>query len=343
MTRWSSYELLRSIEMRGKVGTWVWDVPTGAVEWSPGLYRIFGVDPATPASLELYQRLLHPDDRLDLDTTTMIRDSGTIFDRELRIIRPDGTMRWLRGYGDVLVDGDGEVRQAAGVVFDITTERAMTDALKRTSLRNASLSARLGGVIWVADPAGIVTDLHGWSELTGQGLADVQRNGWLDVVHPEDLVATRQTWLGALEQRTGFTMRYRIRCQDGAYRRFEATATPVLNRDGQMVELVGICLPVPETGGKEAGGRETASAATAEQGLTPGQLRAARAALGWSIADLAAASGVSVSTIRRMETGHPDRQVNVGFTETIRGIFRREGVVVALANGRVTVSFDAGR
>ena len=42
---------------------------------------------------------------------------------------------------------------------------------------------------------------------------------------------------------------------------------------------------------------------TAMSTLIGAQIRAARAMLGWSLADLAQASGVSLSTIRRAEAG----------------------------------------
>jgi len=39
-------------------------------------------------------------------------------------------------------------------------------------------------------------------------------------------------------------------------------------------------------------------------GMTPEQLRMARAALNWSADDLAARAGVAVNTVRRIEKGH---------------------------------------
>ncbi|MBP0495037.1 helix-turn-helix domain-containing protein [Pararoseomonas indoligenes] len=64
---------------------------------------------------------------------------------------------------------------------------------------------------------------------------------------------------------------------------------------------------------------------------TPAHLRAARALLGWSQADLAAASGVSLRTIKAVELS-PDLQPIRGRAATI------ECLVGALSGSGVTMS-----
>src|SRR5690606_25296470 len=59
-----SEERLRIALEAGRMGTWDWDVATGAVTWSPGLEAIFGVPPGGFGSgFEEYRRAIHPDDR----------------------------------------------------------------------------------------------------------------------------------------------------------------------------------------------------------------------------------------------------------------------------------------
>ncbi len=55
---------LRDTEAMARVGHWVWDVGTGAVQWSEGLHRIFGLDPVRFAgTLEAHLEAIHPADR----------------------------------------------------------------------------------------------------------------------------------------------------------------------------------------------------------------------------------------------------------------------------------------
>ena len=67
----SSEEKLRSRQEQlhaaldaSSTSTWRWDMHTNVVESDEGLYRLFGVDPATASgSFELFVSLIHPDDR----------------------------------------------------------------------------------------------------------------------------------------------------------------------------------------------------------------------------------------------------------------------------------------
>ena len=46
------------------IGSWLWDLRTGAVQWSAEFHRMHGVDPLEFAgTLESYLALVHPDDR----------------------------------------------------------------------------------------------------------------------------------------------------------------------------------------------------------------------------------------------------------------------------------------
>lgn len=72
--------------------------------------------------------------------------------------------------------------------------------------------------------------------------------------------------------------------------------------------------------------------------LSHAQIRAARAYLGWTALDLAAASGVSFSTVRRVELPGP-RAVRDENIEAIRGAFTRHGIrFVTHADGALGIA-----
>jgi hypothetical protein len=66
--------------------------------------------------------------------------------------------------------------------------------------------------------------------------------------------------------------------------------------------------------------------------ISAAQVRGARGLLGWSGPDLAKASGVSLATIRRMETTGPERSSQVNL-EAIRRAFDSAGVIFIPADG----------
>lgn len=69
-----------------------------------------------------------------------------------------------------------------------------------------------------------------WAAYTGQPALQSHGLGWLEMVHPEDRVATLQAWSIARE-RSDLDVEYRLRRVDGAYRWFQSRAKPYLPAD----------------------------------------------------------------------------------------------------------------
>jgi transcriptional regulator with XRE-family HTH domain len=67
--------------------------------------------------------------------------------------------------------------------------------------------------------------------------------------------------------------------------------------------------------------------------VTAGQIRAARALLGWSGAQLAKAAGVSLQTIRRMESDLGPGRSSAANVEAVQHALEMAGVVFLEADG----------
>ncbi len=133
----------------GGMGTWSWDLTTGTVEWDEYLEALYGLAPGEfDGSIEMYQRLFHPDDRAEaaaIVSDGMRKKIGWRFDH--RIVWPDGSVHWLEGRGEPVHDGTGVVIGATGVCVDIDERRALLAAEQssRTRLRTlVDSSERLG-------------------------------------------------------------------------------------------------------------------------------------------------------------------------------------------------------
>ena len=66
------------------------------------------------------------------------------------------------------------------------------------------------------------------------------------------------------------------------------------------------------------------------EGLLAVQCKMARAALGWGVADLAKAAGVSINTVSRFENGH---DAHGGTRRLLRGALDAAGVIFIESNG----------
>jgi PAS domain S-box-containing protein len=142
--RSSEQRLVAAQEMTG-VGSWEWDIDSGAVTWSEQLYRNFGVDPESfEPSFDAYISLCHPDDRqFLLETVTRLLNECGTFEIEHRSISPsDGEVRIHHCTGRVIVDGGRPVRMA-GTTQDVTESRRAAQAVAEALEREKKMVVRL--------------------------------------------------------------------------------------------------------------------------------------------------------------------------------------------------------
>ncbi|MDX6498088.1 MAG: hypothetical protein QOG23_1348 [Blastocatellia bacterium] len=85
---------------------------------------------------------IHSEDRARVAEANQ-RDREEGFEVEYRVVRPDGSMRWIRDRGFPIKDAAGRVYRITGIAEDITERKQTEEKLKATSEQLRALSARL--------------------------------------------------------------------------------------------------------------------------------------------------------------------------------------------------------
>jgi len=189
------------------LGSWQWDIGTGAERWSDEFYRIFGYEPqAVPATYDRFLSALHPDDKIRVLTAiNAALEQDRAYDMEFRILRPDGGERTLRSRGVVERDEQGKPLRMDGTVLDVTLERqlererdALTYAIDRGFEGMALLDA--AGRYRYMNPA------H--AAIYGYTVNQLIEKSWRDLYTPETvsliereispLLELQGTWTGEL-------------------------------------------------------------------------------------------------------------------------------------------------
>ncbi|MCB0025616.1 MAG: PAS domain-containing protein, partial [Caldilinea sp.] len=117
----------------GHLGSWDWDVPNDRLEWSDELYRIFGVDKEFVPSYASVERMIHPDDRAyDGARVHEALAAGSNAEFEIRIVRPDGTIRHIYENIEIQREATGAPTKLFGIVQDITERKQAEEALRRS-------------------------------------------------------------------------------------------------------------------------------------------------------------------------------------------------------------------
>jgi len=123
---------LRHTQAIAHVGSWELDLATDTLKWSEETCRIFGRDPHRYGNnYAMFLDAVHPADRdrVDKDYQTAIAQH-TPYDITHRILRPDGSMRWVQERGETEYDARGKALRTLGAVQDITERKAAEDALR---------------------------------------------------------------------------------------------------------------------------------------------------------------------------------------------------------------------
>lgn len=113
----SSPQRLMPIQAR-----WQCDLSDNSLEWSDGVYDLFGLQRGTPVTREDIVAMYSAESREELRRlrASAIAECGS-FTFEAKIRRPDGALRWMRVTADVAVE-DGVARYLYGTKIDVTDE-----------------------------------------------------------------------------------------------------------------------------------------------------------------------------------------------------------------------------
>ncbi len=146
-----------------QLGNWECNEDLSEMAWSDETYRVFGTGPgAVPATMQNFMRYVHPEDRekvrMHISEAMHVSKSLNI---ENRILRPDGSVRYVHQQGELVFDGRSTTRLSA-TIQDITEQRLAQEKIQRlanfdslTGLANRRLfKERLGRAIAAAEEQG---------------------------------------------------------------------------------------------------------------------------------------------------------------------------------------------
>ena len=147
-----SHKRFKQAEKIANFGSWEMDIGTGKSVWSDEFYRICGYEPNSfEPNSKIGMEIIHPEDkkRAEIAVSESI-SSGKPYDIEKRIVRPDGTIRWVRSIGEVLRNDKGDPVRLVGSFHDITDSKMVREELKRSfSLTKATLESTADGILAV--------------------------------------------------------------------------------------------------------------------------------------------------------------------------------------------------
>ena len=250
-------ENLAQAQALAHVGSWEWDIQSGAESWSDEQFRIFGYEPHTiTPTADTFREAIHPDDRPGVykaieDTLSQNHP----YDVTCRITRPNGEIRHLLCRGTVQRNAAGQPTHMLGTIQDITEQKAFEQILNDTILR-LDLATRSGSIgVWdyhirenklVWDKR--MYELYGYTVENFPGAYEA----WTTRLHPEDRSHAQALLQAAIDGHGRFDTEFRLILPDQSVRHIKASADILKDERKRPVRMIGINYDITERKAAEA-------------------------------------------------------------------------------------------
>jgi diguanylate cyclase (GGDEF)-like protein/PAS domain S-box-containing protein len=129
-----SEEKLRLALDAAEQGTWDWDIVDDELVWSEKCKSLYGISPDAAMNYPLFLNAIHPDDRDRIVyAIKQALEQKTDYDVEMRVLWPDGTVRWIASKGRGFYDEAGEAVRMSGMAWDVTPRKRYEEEIRTQS------------------------------------------------------------------------------------------------------------------------------------------------------------------------------------------------------------------
>lgn len=145
-------EMLQAAEELGLVGHWQFDPKCHRLFWSKQVFRIHGLDPDGPKpTVETAIKFYHPEDRPKVTAAVeQALQSGERYELEARVVRPDGSIRYVVTRGLCTAAPDGSVDNLFGIFLDVSERKAAEQRMAKLAY-NDTLTGLANRTSFLAD------------------------------------------------------------------------------------------------------------------------------------------------------------------------------------------------
>jgi PAS domain S-box-containing protein len=231
-------------------GSFGWKPYTGEIVWSDETYRIFEYDRSVKPTIDSVVQRAHPEDRADVREVINRAFAGaTDFEHAYRLLLPDGGVKHVHAIAHVLQDASGN-REFLGAVTDITERKAAEEALRSSEayLAEAQRLSHTGSWAWNAATG----EPSYWSEECYRvlGYEPAEPLPLLETffqrILPEERAAIREQFDRAIRDKADFELDLRFVHPITGIRSTRSTGHAVLDRCGDLREIVGTVIDITD-------------------------------------------------------------------------------------------------
>jgi len=151
----NSENLFRLVTQTAEIGITSTDLISGKVVWDETCYKIHGYKPGTLINLDYYlDKIMHPDEKVRTlpDYRSALASNINRYRVEYRIIRPDGSVRWLDEDHAIVRDENGNAIRTYSAKIDITKRKEAEVALRESEEKYRSMMESMKDLVYICSP-----------------------------------------------------------------------------------------------------------------------------------------------------------------------------------------------
>jgi PAS domain S-box-containing protein len=223
-----------------ELATWDLDLNTREIIYSSRLAEIFGHPKHKKISHVDMRNQVHEEDKEIVEKAFDKAMASGIYKYEARVVKPDNTICWVRTQGKVFFDDDNEPVKMIGTLRDLTEEKQAQQQLVESERKFRLLADSMPQHIWTSDIQGNLNYYNkSVFDYSGLSLEQINKDGWLQIVHPDDRDENIKAWTRAITTGNDFLFEHRFRRYDGQYRWQLSRAIPQRDDMGNIQMWVG--------------------------------------------------------------------------------------------------------
>lgn len=240
-----SEEKLRVATSIAKLGYWRAEIESDKIFWSDEIYEIWGVKKEEfVLSYDNYLNTLYFKDRPDIEAIQreafLKREDVNL---QFRIVRPDGTIRWVHEIGKIIKNEYGVPTALEGTIQDITEQKENQFALEESNERYKYVSLATSDAIWDWNiEQGTLYWGEGHQRIFGHTNYElaIALITWRNHIHADDKARVIKSIYDTIDsQSNNWSAEYRYRRADGTYAYVIDRGFVIRGENGKAQRMVG--------------------------------------------------------------------------------------------------------
>ncbi|WP_286971000.1 PAS domain-containing sensor histidine kinase [Flavobacterium sp. UBA4854] len=230
-----------------EIAMWDLNLKTKELIYSDTILDIFGFEKDKKiVHQDIRSCIIPEDEHIVLDAFAEALKTG-VYKYEARILKLDNSIAWIKVHGKIFFDENKEPSKMLGTVMDFTTERESQQVLMKSEKKFRLLADSMPQLIWTSDTLGNLNyfnqTIYNYSGLSKE---EIEKNGWLQIVHPDDREENVKLWMESVKTGNDFLFIHRFKRYDGEYRWQLSRAIAQLDESGKVQMWVGTSTDIEE-------------------------------------------------------------------------------------------------